>query len=197
MLSSPILLYDHPEVAPESPGDLFDATEIDEILSLRTMTLTDEEKQEARATDPRAAAVVDRVDGLPQEVFARLHGAIRSLRPAGHTERATRSEVPWWSPEADASVSPETDSVMVAGVPVSRGSLVRLSPRRSADAHDMFLKDRVARVQAVFVDVDGSRHLAVTLEGAEGSDFQQWYGRFFYFSPDEVEPVPERTGGSK
>ena len=82
VLSSPIIMYDHPGVAPESPGDLFDAGEIDEILSLRTLTLTEEEKSEARATDPRAKAIVDRVDALPQEVFARLHGAVRSLRPA-------------------------------------------------------------------------------------------------------------------
>ena len=82
MLSSPILMdCDYPKVSPESPGDLFDATEIDEILSLRTLTLTDEEKREARATDPRAAAIIDRVDTIPQDAFERLHGVIRSLRP--------------------------------------------------------------------------------------------------------------------
>lgn len=85
-LSSPILLYDHPQVAPESPGDLHDAAEIDEILSLRTLTLTDEEKREARATDPRAAEILDRVEGMPQEVLARLHGSIRSLQPDPTTE---------------------------------------------------------------------------------------------------------------
>jgi hypothetical protein len=82
MLSSPILMdYDYPQVSPESPGDLFDATEIDEILSLRTLTLTDDEKREARATDPRAAAIIDRVEEFPREVLERLHGAVRSLRP--------------------------------------------------------------------------------------------------------------------
>jgi hypothetical protein len=83
VLSSPIILYDHPEIAPESPGDLFDATEIDELLALRVLTMTEEEKREARATDVRAAAVVERCDSLPPEVFARLHGAVRSLRPVG------------------------------------------------------------------------------------------------------------------
>ncbi|GAA4837894.1 hypothetical protein [Saccharopolyspora rosea] len=77
VLSSPILLDDHPRVAPESPGDLHDASEIDEMLSLRTLVLTEEEKREARATDPRAAAILDRVDGMPPEVLARLHGAFR------------------------------------------------------------------------------------------------------------------------
>ncbi|WP_199431961.1 hypothetical protein [Qaidamihabitans albus] len=81
MLSSPILLHDHPQIAPESPGDLHDAAEIDEILSLRTLTLTEDEKREARATDPRAAEILDRVHDMPEEVMARLHGAVRSLRP--------------------------------------------------------------------------------------------------------------------
>lgn len=83
LLSSPIILPDHPQVAPESPGDLHDAGEIDEILTLRTMLLTEEEKREARATDPRAAEILDRVDTMPPEVFERLHGAIRSLSPLG------------------------------------------------------------------------------------------------------------------
>ena len=34
MLSAPIILYDYPQIAPESPGDLFDLTEIDELLTL-------------------------------------------------------------------------------------------------------------------------------------------------------------------
>ena len=82
MLSAPVILPDHPEIAPESAGDLFDATEIDEILTLRTMALTNEEKLQARATDPRAAALLDRVDGLPPEMLERMHGAIRYLSGA-------------------------------------------------------------------------------------------------------------------
>ena len=82
MLSSPVILYDNAEVAAESPADLFDATEIDEILTLRTMALTDEEKREARSSDPRAADLIDRMDHLPPEMLDRLHGAIRYLRPA-------------------------------------------------------------------------------------------------------------------
>ncbi len=83
VLSSPIILYDHPEVAPESPGDLYDATEIDEILALRVLAMSDGEKFEARATDPRAAAIVDRCDDLPADAWVRLHGAVRSLGPLG------------------------------------------------------------------------------------------------------------------
>ena len=81
LLVSPIILDDHPRLAPESPGDLYDSTEIDEILTLRVMTLTDEEKAQARSTDARARRVIEQADAIPDEVFARLHGAIRSLRP--------------------------------------------------------------------------------------------------------------------
>jgi hypothetical protein len=192
VLSSPIILYDHPRIAPESPGDLHDAAEIDEILSLRTMTLTDDEKREARATDPRAAAIVDRVDTMPPEVMQRLHGAVRSLRPAARRadEPDAGPTTPWWDPGADASVSPETDPVVVDGVRVAKGSRVRLRPRRrGTDAHDMFLAGRAATVEAVFLDVDGSTHVAVTIEDDPSAELHQWYGRFHYFAPEEVEPA--------
>jgi hypothetical protein len=80
MLASPIILYDYPQIAPESAGDLFDGTEIDEILALRILTLTDDEKREARGTDERARQILDRTEGLPPEHWARLHGALRGLR---------------------------------------------------------------------------------------------------------------------
>jgi hypothetical protein len=193
MLSSPIILYDHPTIAPESPGDLFDATEIDEILTLRTMALTEEEKREARATDERAAAIIDRVDNLPPELLERLHGAVRYLRGVeGATEEEEEDEpepVPWWDPGADRTVSPETDGVVVAGVTLAKGSRVLLRPgQRRADAQDMFLAGREATVEAVFLDVDGNRHLAVTVDQDPAADLQRWHGRYLYFSPDEVEP---------
>jgi len=77
MLSSPIILYDYPEVAPESPGELFDGTEIDEILTLRIMTMTDPEKEEMRHSDDRARRILERTENLPPEHLAKLHGALR------------------------------------------------------------------------------------------------------------------------
>ncbi|MGI8549896.1 MAG: hypothetical protein ACR2PL_03710 [Dehalococcoidia bacterium] len=82
MLASPIILYDYPQIAPESPGDLFDGTEIDEILTLRIMTMTDAEKREMRGVDERARALLDRTEALPSAAFAKLHGAMRSPRRA-------------------------------------------------------------------------------------------------------------------
>ena len=80
VLSSPIILYDYPQIAPESPGDLFDGAEIDEILSLRIMTMTEEEKQEMRHSDARARKILERTEALPDEQFMKLHGALRGLR---------------------------------------------------------------------------------------------------------------------
>jgi hypothetical protein len=195
LLSSPIILYDHPQIAPESPGDLHDATEIDEILSLRTLTLSESEKREARATDPRAAAIVDRVDAMPPEVLERLHGAIRSLAPVRRGDAAPEPERPWWEPGSDAGISPDTETVLVAGIRLARGSRIRLRPRRrGTDAHDMFLEGRTARVEQVLLDVDGSRFLAVTVDDDPGAELHQWYGRLRHFRPEEVEPLDQEMG---
>jgi hydrogenase maturation protease len=79
MLSSPIILYDHPQIAPESAGNLFDSTEIDEILSLRILTLTDDEKREMRQSDDRTRGILERTEQMPEEQFAKLHGILRGL----------------------------------------------------------------------------------------------------------------------
>jgi hypothetical protein len=81
MLSSPITLYDYPQIATESPGDFFDGTEIDEMLVLRILTLTDEEKRAAAAVDERARALIARTASLSAEQLMRLHGKVRGLRP--------------------------------------------------------------------------------------------------------------------
>jgi hypothetical protein len=81
LLSSPIILYDYPQIAPESPGSLFDGTEIDEILTLRILTLTDQEKEEMRQGDARAREILERTEALTPEQFMKLHGTIRSMKP--------------------------------------------------------------------------------------------------------------------
>src|SRR5262249_52827096 len=118
VLSSPIILYDHPRIAAESAGELFDSTEIDEILTLRTIALTDEEKREARATDPRAAALLDRLHDPPPEMLERMHGAIRYLGApgeagAGHPGGASGTGHP-----RGAGTSHPGEGVPVMGQPV-------------------------------------------------------------------------------
>ena len=173
MLSSPIVLYDFPSVAPESPGDLCDAAEIDEILSLRILTMTDEEKREARATDPRARDLLDRVEALTPEGLAALHGTIRNadfFNPPG-------------------TLPPDAAFVMVDGRRITKGTHVRLRPNRRADAMDMFLTDQAATVAGVYRDVDERVYVAVTVDADPAAALHESFGRFFYFDPEEVEPI--------
>jgi hypothetical protein len=232
LLSSPIILPDHPEIAPESPGDLFDATEIDEILTLRIMTLTDAEKRSARATDPRARRIIDRADAMPPEMLDKLHGAIRYLRegPAGRpvesqSSTASRASAPAtpqaagpdeveairpfdpFSPDADpfampasawepeAHVAPELAMIRIGDHDVRKGSSVRIRPQRRADAMDLFLAGRLATVEAIFESVDDETYVAVTIDDDPATELHREYGRFFYFGPDELEPVTRSLAG--
>jgi hypothetical protein len=209
VLGSPIILGDYPEIAAESPGQLFDSAEIDEILTLRIMTMTDEEKIAARGTDPRAAAIIDRCDDMPPEVFERLHGALRSPAVGSPSDSwdepdfpsitstfdaegeltGVGESAPWFNEKAEASVAPETHVVRINGIPVSKNSRVRLRPSRRADAHDMFLADQIAIVRRIDLDVDGETHVAVLLADDPAADLHDWHGRYYYFSPEEIEPL--------
>ena len=207
ILSSPIILYDHPEVAPQSPGDLYDALEIDEILALRVMTLTDEEKAEARGTDPRSAAIIERCDGLSPESMSRLHGQMRPVAPdPDWVTLTTPSEggVGVTSPDADPSPSerrrggtlpptrrwtPGPTPCRWTGSNSGRARRSASTRRDAADAQDMFLDGRRATVAGVFADVDGGWHLAVTLDDDPAAGELEWQGRYLYFHTHEVEPL--------
>jgi hypothetical protein len=242
VLVSPIILYDHPEIAEQSEGALYDSCEIDEILTLRVMTMTDDEKAQARATDPLAAQIIDRCDSMSPEALLGLHGVLRDPRAgglgappacggersdpgmwAGGQERSDpgmwaggqeRSDpgmwtgadagpaglipeipegVDWWDPLADNAVQPDIDAVLVNGIRISRGSKVRLRPSRRADAQDIFFAGKVATVTSVHEDVEGNQHVGVTVDDDPAADLHDWYGRYLYFAPDEIEPleVPE------
>jgi hypothetical protein len=196
VLVSPIILYDHPEIAEESKGALYDSTEIDEILTLRVMTMTDEEKAQARATDPLAAELIDRCDSMAPEAMLNLHGVLRdphALSDAPGLIPEIPADVDWWDPMADNAVRPDLDAILVNGTRVTRGSRVRLRPSRRADAQDLFYADKIARVTSVHEDVDGDQHVGVVIEDDPAADLHDWYGRYLYFAPDEVEPLTERS----
>jgi hypothetical protein len=198
VLISPIILGDHPTIAPESAGDLFDATEIDEILTLRVMTMTEGEKAEARGTDPRAAAILSRCDTMTDHELELLHGgrrypSVEDARPVVEDEMpVVEDEMPWWDADQDARAQPTADSVLVNGVPVAKGSRVLLRPSRRADAQDLFLAGMTAVVERVYFDVDGGTHLAVALEDDPGRDLYATTGRFYYFGPEELEALASR-----
>lgn len=169
-LAAPFILYDYPQIAPESAGDLCDATEIDEILLLRTRLMTDDEKREARATDPRAAAIIDRADALPTEWLERLHGATRDILASGEM-----------TPTA-ALAAPHR-----IGVPPT-GSKVRLrTPTRRTDVQDLLYAGRIATIVDIKDDVDGTTFLGVTVDDDPAAELHEWYGRCHYYRLDEVD----------
>ena len=185
LLSSPIILYDYPQIAPESPGDFFDGTEIDEMLTLRILTMTDEEKREMAATEPRARALLERTEAMTPTEIWRLHGALRS--PRGLGENA-------WSGIDD---KPRLASVRIAGAELTIGDRVRLNPKGRADIMDLVLKDRVAVIEAIECDFEDRVHLAVTIADDPGRELGLGHmpGHRFFFGPDEVQPLPAESTG--
>jgi hypothetical protein len=174
ILSSPIILYDYPQIAPESPGDLFDGGEIDQLLTLSILSLTEEEKEEARATDPRVREILDRTEALTHEDLMGLHGAVRgfqTLRPG------LQGQVP--------------SSVVVGDTEVRSGSRVRLWPRAGRDIFDLALTGKAAIVQKIERDFEDRILLAVSIEEDPGRELVDMpvLGHRFFFSPEEVEPL--------
>ncbi len=206
MLCSPIILYDYPQIAPESLGDFFDGTEMDEMLALRVLTLTDEEKLEMRNTDDRASRILERTELLPEEQLAKVHGAIRGMRPvsaaAPHPSSMTPEAVPepvpepfpepvndTWDPFAER---PPVDSVRVFGVELRTGSRVRLWPQKKADIMDMALEGKTAVIEAIEQDLEDNIQFAVVVDDDPGREFgmMRQPGHRFFFAPEEVEPLP-------
>jgi hypothetical protein len=188
MLCSPIILYDHPQIAPESAGDFFDGTEMDEMLALRVLTMTDDEKAEMRRGDLHARALLERTEALPSEHLARLHGAVRGTKLASADEPEVYGAMEDWDPFAERE---PVASVTVFGVELRTGDRVRLWPEKRADIMDMAMKGKVAIIEAIEQDLEGKVQFAVVLEDDPGRDMGmlRQAGHRFFFTPDEIEPV--------
>jgi hypothetical protein len=186
ILCSPIILYDYPQVAPESAGDFFDGTEMDEMLALRVLTLTDEEKQEMRSGDGRARNILERTETLPQDVLMKMHGAVRGMRPVPES-RAEEPQFGKWDPLEE---KPPVESVPVFGVELRVGDRVRLWPQKTADIMDMALEGKIALIEAIEQDFEDNIQLAVVLDDDPGREFgmMRQPGHRFFFAPQEVEP---------
>ena len=188
MLCSPIILYDYPQIAPESEGDFFDGTEMDEMLTLRVLTLTDAEKEEMRNGDSRARKILERTESLTPEMMLRAHGVVRSLRQIHDVPNEPFGE---WNPFAETKTPPE--SVTVFGVSLRVGDRVRIWPQKTADIMDMALKGKVAIIEAIEQDFEDQVQFAVVLDDDPGREFgmMRQPGHRFFYSPEEVEPVNE------
>jgi hypothetical protein len=176
MLSSPIILYDYPHIAPESPGDLFDSTEIDELLMLRVQTLTESEKMEMRRVDEHARRILERAENLRPEHFLKMHGTLREV---------SKSTEQFFNPLK------RRDSVTVRGIALKPGDRVRIRPKRRADVMDMALEGKIAIIESVEEDVDNNVHFAVVLEDDPGRDIGmlRHIGHRFFYAADEIEAL--------
>ncbi len=189
MLSSPIILYDYPQIAPESPGDLFDATEIDEILTLRILSMTDEEKREMAAVDERSRALLERTEKLAPEQLQKLHGTLRNPRLV--EPETSEMQAPW---EAFDQL-PRLAFIKVGNVELQIGDHVRLRPRAQADIMDLALAGKLATIESIERDFEDRVHVAVTVDDDPGREFglERMPGHRFFFAPEEVEPIFEKA----
>jgi hypothetical protein len=164
VVGAAIMLPDHPQIAPESRGGLFDSTEIEEALLLHVQVLSDDERAEIAAADPTVREMIDRaVTATPDEIRA-LHGRITLRDPRQGEELAT-----------------------VDGVTFRRGAHVLLHPRPDADLQARMLDGRRATLERIFTDYDGRTHLGVTIDDDPGQELMRETGRYLFFFAEEVE----------
>ena len=165
LLAPTFMLPDHPEIAPESVNDFFDGTEIEEALVLHIQALSDQEREEISAQDPKVREMLARADATTPQELMDLHGRVRIEDPPGERE------------------------VTVDGVTYRRGQKVILHPPQDADVYDKMLNGRTATIHRLFLRVDDRLHLGVTIDDDPMQEILGESGRFLFFFSDEVEVV--------
>ncbi|MCW2982458.1 MAG: hypothetical protein JWR63_28 [Conexibacter sp.] len=178
ILGAAIFLPDHPEIAPESRGSLFDSTEIEEALLLHVLALSDAERQELATADPAVRAMIERaISATPADIIA-LHGRVTVSDPAPVVPAA---------PAGDGAELRGEEAIVVDGRTFRRGGHVVLRPERNRNAQDHLLEGRSATIERIYIDYADAVHLCVTVDDDPGQDLMRDIGRYLYFKPDEVE----------
>jgi hypothetical protein len=165
LLAPTFMLPDHPEIAPESVNDFFDGTEIEEALVLHIQALSDKEREEISAQDPKVREMLARADATTPQELMDLHGRVRIEDPPGERE------------------------VTIDGVTYRRGQKVILHPPQDADVYDKMLNGRTATIHRLFLRVDDRLHLGVTIDDDPMQEILGESGRFLFFFAEEVEVV--------
>ena len=181
VLGTSYVLPDHPQIAPESRGALFDSTEIEEALLLHVHVLSDEERAEIERSDPAVREMIARAAAATPEDIIALHGRVEIRDPltlAPPTEPPGLSDPAAGQPEA-----------IVDGVRFAPGTKVVIRPGPDADIQARMLDGRRATVERILTDYDGKVHLGVTVDDDPGRDLLRETGRFLYFFAPEVEVI--------
>ena len=167
VLGAAIMLPDHPQIAPESKGNLFDSTEIEEALLIHVLALSDEEREAAAQQDPAVRQMLERAAKTTPQELMDLHGRVQVKDPR--------------------EGEPEVE---VDGVRYRLGDKVVLRPESNATPQDHLVAGRWATIERIYFDYDGTVHLAVTVDDVPGQELMRDIGRYLYFKPNEVEMVP-------
>jgi hypothetical protein len=165
LLAPTFMLPDHPEIAPESVNDFFDGAEIEEALVLHIQALSDQEREEISAQDPKVREMLARADATTPQQLMDLHGRVRIEDPPGERE------------------------VTFDGVTYRRGQKVILHPPQDADVYDKMLNGRTATIHRLFLRVDDRLHLGVTIDDDPMQEILGESGRFLFFFAEEVEVI--------
>jgi hypothetical protein len=179
MVGAAIALPDHPQIAPESRGGLFDSTEIEEALLLHVQALSDAERQEIERQDPAVREMIARaMAATPDEIVA-LHGRV--------TVRDPETTEPPREPPGLADPRVGEEVAEVGGVRFRRGGKVVIRPGPDADLHARMLDGRTATIERIYTDYDGKMHLGVTIDDDPGQELMRDTGRYLFFFAQEVE----------
>ncbi len=189
VLGAAIVLPDHPQLAPESFGDLFDGTEIEEALLLHVLALSDGEVDEIAKQDPAIREMIRRAAETTPEQFAKLRGrvTIKDVKVGGVPDappRETLMGLPTFGEELKGE-----QQVHVSGVTYRLGDHVRLKPAPGSNAQDHLLDGRPATIERIYIDYSDIVHLCVTVDDDPGQVLMRDIGRYLYFKPDEVEMI--------
>jgi hypothetical protein len=180
ILAAPIVLGDHPRIAPESLGNLFDNTEIEEALLLHVQTLSDDEREQVAAQDPAVREMLERASAATPEEVAALHGRLEHIEPAD----------PGPPPEP-GHPNPGEQTLEVDGVRFHKGGKVVLRPGTDRDVYDRMLDGRRATIERLYIDYDDGAHVAVTVDDDPGQELFRETGRYLFFKAGELEAVSE------
>jgi hypothetical protein len=189
MVGAAIVLPDHPQIAPESRGGLFDSTEIEEALLLHVQVLSDEERAEIEKQDPTVRDMIARAENATPEDIMALHGRVTIRDPAPDVRRDPETNEP--PPEPPGLEDPRAgqDEAVIDGVTFRQGGKVIIRPAPEADLHARMLNGRTATIERIFTDYDGKIHLGVTVDDDPGQEMMRETGRYLYFFAPEVEVI--------
>jgi hypothetical protein len=189
VIGAAIVLPDHPQIAPESRGGLFDSTEIEEALLLHVKVLSPAEREQIERQDPVVREMVERAAAATPEEILALHGRVTLRDPARAEVRSRLTETPPQEPVGLVDPTAGEQYADVEGVRFRRSGKVRIRPGPDADLHARMLDGRIATIERIMVDYDGKVHLGVTIDGDPGQDLLRETGRLLFFFAPEVEAL--------